>query len=197
MDGGTYQLNILEIYLIFEIIMKRIFLISSVLLIVLFFSCTKVEKVRTSGIDTIDNTTFFTTTYFVYGFTFSQAKLVPTYPAPGPDVTLYVNKDNQPYRLTLQASNLKPSFYKVGDYGDSDAAISAFDNLKTVSVPQWLDMADPINDNQVWIYRTGTEKYAKIRIISTINENRQGVDYGECTFQWVFQPDGSTSFPDK
>jgi len=176
--------------------MKRVFKILLALFIVVT-GCTKAEKTRTSGIDTIDNTTHYTTTYFVYGFTFSQAKLVPTYPNPGPDIALYVNKDNQPYRLTLQASNLKPSFYKVGDYGDTDAAISAFNNLKTVSVPQWLEMADPIGSNQVWIYRTGAEKYAKIRIISIVNENRQGVDYGECTFQWVFQPDGTTTFPDQ
>jgi hypothetical protein len=175
--------------------MKR-YLFILLLVSVIASGCTKPEKTRTSGTDTIDNITYQSTTYYVYGFTFSLAKLVPTYPAPGPDIALVLNKDNQPYRLTLQASNLKPSFYKVGDYVDADGAIAAFNNLKTVSVPQWLDMADPIEDNQVWIYRTGTEKYAKIRIISTINENRLGVDYGECTFQWVFQPDGTTTFPD-
>jgi hypothetical protein len=163
----------------------------------LLSGCTKPEKTRTSGIETIDNTTHYTTTYFVYGFTFSKAKLVPTYPDPGPDIALYVNKDNQPYRLTLQASNLKPSFSKVGDFADETTAQTAFDNLITVSTDQWVEMADPISDNQVWIFRTGTEHYAKIRIISTVNENRQGVDYGECTFQWVYQPDGSSTFPDK
>jgi hypothetical protein len=85
----------------------------------------------------------------------------------------------------------------VGDFADETTAQTAFDNLITVSTDQWVEMADPISDNQVWIFRTGTEHYAKIRIISTVNENRQGVDYGECTFQWVYQPDGSSTFPDK
>jgi hypothetical protein len=56
-------------------------------------------------------------------------------------------------------------------------------------------MADPIKDNQVWIYKSGTETYTKFRIISTVNETRSNVPYGECTFQWVYQPDGSTTFP--
>ena len=99
--------------------------------------------------------------------------------------------------LTFQHFNLKPSYYKVGDFPDEASARSAFDNLNTFDVSQWLDMADPVLPNQVWIYRSGTEHYAKIRIISTINETRQTVAYGECTFQWVYQPDGSLTFPGK
>ena len=159
--------------------------------------CTKVEKTRTSGVDTIDNITYLGTTYFVYGFSFSKAKLIPTYPEPGPDISLLVNKDNPPARLTLQANNLKPSFYKVGDYADEAAAIAAFDNLKNVNVALWIDIADPVAENQVWIYRSGAETYTKIRIVSTVNELRQLIQYGECTFQWMHQPDGSSTFPGK
>jgi hypothetical protein len=157
--------------------------------------CTKKESTRTSGIDTIDNITYFSSTYYNYGFLFSGAKLVKTYPGPGPDITIYVNIDNVTPRLTLQSNNLNPSFYKVGDFPDAASAQSAFDNLKTVAVTQWQDMADPINDNQVWIYKSGTGAYTKIRIVSTVNEPRSGIAYGECTFQWVYQPDGSSSFP--
>jgi PBP1b-binding outer membrane lipoprotein LpoB len=157
--------------------------------------CTKKEPTRTSGIDTIDNTTFFSTTYYAYGFTFSKAAKVSTTVNPGPDIAIYVNVDNGTPRLTLQTNNLKPSFFKAGDFTDAESAQSAFDNLKTVNVTQWQEMADPILDNQVWIYRSGTETYTKFRIISTVNESRQGIDYGEITFQWVYQPDGSTTFP--
>jgi hypothetical protein len=177
--------------------MKRI-----VFIFIAFFAilqaCTKKEPTRTSGIDTIDNTNHFSTTYFQYGFSFPGAKLVATYPSPGPDITLFVNPDvTGTPKLTLQADNLLPSFYKVGDFADVTTAQSAFDNLKTVSVSLWQDIADPILPNQVWIYRSGTEHYTKIRIVSTINETRQTVPYGECTFQWVYQPDGSSTFPGK
>jgi len=155
------------------------------------------ETPLTSGIDTIDNITYVSSTYFVYGFSFSLAGIIPTNGNPKPDITIYLNIDSQPYRLTLQANNLNPSFYKVGDFDDESAAISAYNNLKTVSVSQWKEMADPLNTNQVWIYRSGTECYAKIRIVSTVIEIRNGIPYGECTFQWVYQPDGSSTFPGK
>ena len=176
--------------------MKRIIFISLVLFSILP-GCTKKEPTRTSGIDSIDNINYFSTTYYYYGFSFSKAKLISTNITQGPDITLFVNVDNVTPRLTLQAVNLKPSFFKVGGFADETTAISAFDNLKTVSVSQWQDMADPINANQIWIYRSGTDNYAKFRIISTVNESRQGIDYGECTFQWVYQPDGSLTFPGK
>jgi hypothetical protein len=163
----------------------------------IFTGCTKKEPTRTSGIDTIDNITYFSTTYYLYGFSFPGAKLISTNTTPGPDITIYVNVDNSTPRLTLQSNNLKPSFYKVGDFADATAAQSAFDGLKTVAVTQWQDMADPINDNQVWIYRSGANDYIKIRIVSTVNEQRSGIAYGECTFQWVYQPDGSSTFPGK
>jgi len=176
--------------------MKRIiFVLLAILLLLL--GCTKKEPTRTSGIDTIDNITYYSTTYYNYGFLFSGAKLVSTSTNPGPDITIYVNIDNVTPRLTLQSNNLKPSFFKAGDFADATTAQSAFDNLKTVSVTQWQDMADPINANQVWIYKSGTDTYAKLRIVSTVNETRQGIAYGECTFQWVYQPDGSSTFPGK
>jgi hypothetical protein len=176
--------------------MKRILYIP----LAMFFAisaCTKTEPTRTSGIDKIDNTTYQSSTYYVYGFSFSQAKLVSTIETPWPDITVDVIKDNLPYRLSFQTRNQNPSFYKVGDFPDEAAAIAAFDNLKTVSVTQWSDMADPIKDNQVWIYRSQNEQYTKIRIVSTVNEMRGLIAYGECTFEWVYQPDGSTTFPAK
>ena len=175
--------------------MKKLAIILLVIISALS-GCTKKESTRTSGLDTIDNITYYTTTYFVYGFSFPKAKLIATYPSPGPDITLFVNTESTP-RLTLQSENLKPSFFKVGDYPDQASAQAAFDNLKTVSATQWVDMADPILDNQVWIYRSGTDNYTKIRIVSTVNEPRSAVAYGECTFQWVYQPDGSSTFPAK
>ena len=158
-------------------------------------SCSKDETPSNSGTVTIDNKTYQTTTYYVYGFLFSKAKKVTTLEDPGPDVIVYVNADTPPNRLTLQANNLNPSFYKLGDYPDAQSASAAFNDLKTVGIYQWTEMADPVSPNQVWVYRTGAVTYAKIRIISTVNEIRDNLPYGECSFEWVYQPDGSTTFP--
>jgi len=163
-------------------------------LVVLFSACTKVEKTPTSGISTIENTIYRPTNPYVFGFSFSTAELVASNVTPGPDVLVFVNTDVTPYRLTLQANNLRPSFCKIGDYTSEADAITAFDNLHEAVITQWEDMADPIAPNQIWIYRSGSDKYAKIRIINTINEIRQTIPYGECKFQWVYQPDGSLAF---
>lgn len=173
--------------------MKRILYIIAVVLFAA--GCTKVEDTPTYGTQTIDNTVFSGTTYFTYGFSFPKANLVATTKSPGPDITIFVNTDIVPSRLTLQANNLKPSFFKVGESADEAGAKLLFDNLLTFSATIWTDMADPLLPNQVWIYRSGSDNYAKIRIISTVNEVRQGVVFGECTFEWVYQPDGSLTFP--
>lgn len=176
--------------------MKKSFLIILIFLSI-FSGCKKTETPRTSGTDTIDNTLYGSGPYYENGFSFSQAKKVSSLDDPGPDILIYVNIDNSIPRLTLQANNLKPSFYLAGQYNDDATASSGFINLKTVAVSQWLDMADPIAANQVWIYRTGRDQYVKFRIISIINEVRNNLPYGECTFEWLFQPDGSLTFPGK
>jgi hypothetical protein len=174
--------------------MKRIIFILFVTLVT-FAGCTETPETPTSGIATIDNTVYISSTYYSIGFSFSAAKMISNIEDPGPDITVYVNKDIEPYRLIFQADNLLPSFFKYGEFADEEAAILAFNNLTTFTASQWADMADPITPNQVWIYRSGAERYSKIRIISTINEIRQSVAYGECKFEWVHQPDGSTTFP--
>ena len=181
---------------IFVLIMKRSFFILLIILSILS-GCRKDNSPRTSGIDTINNTTYETTTYYTFGFSFSKATKVSTLDSPGWDIIIYVNNDNLVSRLILQANNLENSFYKIGDYPAAASAVSAFNNLKTVGAYQWEGMADPINANQVWVYRTGNEQYAKIRIVSTKNEIRNNLQYGECTFEWLYQPDGSLTFPGK
>ncbi len=174
--------------------MKRLFILL-VLGTMVFSGCKKSGTSSPSGTVTIDNTTYQSTTYYVFGFLFSEAKKVTTLEDPGPDIIIYVNADTPPNRLTLQANNLNPSFFKIGDYPDAASASTAFDDLRTVGNYQWTEMADPVSANQVWVYRSGTQTYAKIRIISTVNEVRNDLPYGECTFEWVYQPDGSTTFP--
>jgi hypothetical protein len=172
---------------------KAVFLLSVILITTA--GCTKTEKAPTSGTATIDNTVYISSSYYSIGFSFSQAKLISNMKTPGPDITVYVNKDNSPYRLIFQANNLLPSFFKFGEFADEEAAILAFKNLTTFTASQWADMADPLRPNQIWIYRSGTECYTKIRIINTVNEMRQDVAYGECKFQWVYQSLGSATFP--
>lgn len=170
----------------------------SILIIIMFFTGCKKDNIPvTSGTVTIDNTLFGTGPYYAKGFSFSGATKISTLENPGPDIVIYVNSVDPVSTLTFQANNLNPSFHKIGDYPDAASSITAFNDLKSVGTYQWVDMADPVNSNQVWLYRSGNEQYAKIRIVSTKNETRNNLPYGECTFQWVYQPDGSLTFPGK
>jgi len=174
---------------------KRVFTIL-ILSAAFLGACKKEIKVRTSGTsDTIDNFRYQNVTYYYYGFSFSQAKLVSTESTPGPDIVLYRDDTNTPSRLTLQANNRLPSFLMVEECANEDEAKKAFDNLKTFRFDMLYDMADPIAPNQVWIYRSNDEKYTKFRIVEIVSKEEQGIPYDECTFQWVHQPDGSLSFP--
>ncbi len=166
------------------------------LLLCLVPSCKKDKVIPISGTVTINNKLVFANnaqTYIGYGFTFSKADLVSINANPGPDITIESDGTN----LSFQANNLKDSFYKAGEYPDAATASAEFDKLTSLSVLQWAGMASPVRPNQIWIYRTGDEHFAKLRVISTISEVRDSRDYAECTFEWCYQPDGSLTFPAK
>jgi len=176
--------------------MKRLFIIL-ISAIVFLSACNKEATVRTSGTDTIDNLRYQTISYHVYGFSFSQAKLVAT---PKHDIVIdLIHAVGVPLRPALQANNFHSSFFKAGEYDTEDEAKEVFDNLKTITAMAaiaWSDMADPVAPNQIWLYRSNDEKFTKIRIVEVKNEKKeQFFDYAECTFQWVHQPDGSLTFP--
>jgi hypothetical protein len=169
--------------------------------LILFFilcllpSCRENDIARTSGIATIDNKLVFDNTlqtYIGYGFLFSKAKLVSILDNPKPDITIYSDGSN----LSFQ-TEINNSFCKIGDFADAATASAAFDNLTSPTVSTWAGMATPVNLNQIWIYRSGDDHYTKIRVISAISEVRDNRDYAECKFEWVYQPDGTLTFPGK
>jgi hypothetical protein len=176
--------------------MKKVVLIL-MSFVILMHSCTEREdEIPTSGTVTLDNKLAFnpiSQDYYAYGFLFSKAEKVTSNDTPPPDIIV----DGDGTSIFFQANNFRNSFYKSGEYTDEASAKEAFENLTEVNVTQWLGMATPLKPNQVWIYRSGTEHYAKLRIISTVSEVRNNLDYAECTFEWVYQPDALSTFPGK
>lgn len=175
--------------------MGKKIIILPLLAVLLAVSCKKDDTPDTSGLVTIDNTRTLGQTYYVYGFLFSKAKKVSTLDTPKPDITI----DSDGTSLLFMSDNLKDSFFNAGEYPDPVSAETAFDNLKSATIPEssWEGLASPLKTNQIWIYRTGQDTYAKIRIISLIGELRSGVNYAECTFEWEYQPDGTLTFSGK
>jgi hypothetical protein len=166
-----------------------------IMVLTIFSGCRKDNTSRNGGTDTIDNNLYGSGPYYANGFLFSQAKKVSTLDTPEPDIT--IDNDGTLLNLILQTNNFKDSFYKAGEYASATLAEQAFVGLTSYSVPQWAAWGFQIKANQIWIFRTSGERYVKIRIINIISEVRNNRNYAECTFQWVYQPDGSLTFPGK
>jgi len=182
-------------YFIFAGTMRKLIL-TACLTFLLLPSCKKNDDPEVSGNVTINNELTMDQdlqAYINYGFLFSKGKKVSNFDTPPPDIIVYRSGDI----ISFEANNLKNSFYKYGEYNDEASAKNAFDNLTSVNVTQWSGSASPLKANQIWLYVSGTERYAKIRIISTLMEMRGTFEFAECTFEWVFQPDGSATFPGK
>jgi hypothetical protein len=99
-------------------------------------------------------------------------------------------------KLYLSVNNDNASFFKYGEYPDTESATTAFKNLKSVGTVVWEELADTVVPNQVWLFRTSDDRYAKFRIVSTFSEKRDNMvyPYGEAVVEWVFQPDATPSF---
>lgn len=166
-----------------------------ILLIAAFFSgsCKK-DEVPLAGTITLNNELYGAGPYYSKGFSFSKAELVSTL-SQGFDIV--ITNDGTTANLILQASNFKNSFSLAGSYNDESSAKQAFTALTQPVVDNWVEWAFGIKPNQIWIFRTGSDTYAKIRIISTESVARTPRDYAACTFEWAYQPDGTLTFPGK
>jgi len=180
--------------------MRKIYLISAFVLVTLT-SCNKDDKPVYSGTMTIDNVLLGSGPYYGYGFSVPTGKKVSTLDNPLDVITVLEDHDvNYNVRkIFFSCSNFKDAFYRYGSYADTPSAEIAFDNLTAFVMPSWKELGDSIKANQIWLFRTDEDKYAKIRVISTFTEKRDEMvfPYAECTFEWVFQPDGTQTFQGK
>lgn len=178
--------------------MKRLSLIIFLVLLTLS-GCKKNDSPRLSGTDTIDNKLYGTGPYYAFGFSVPTGQKVTTSSNPPDVITILADNDinNNVRKIYFATINYKNSFSRFGQYADDAKASLAFKNLTSFTDRQWTELGDSVRVNQVWLYRTSTDKYAKIRVISTVAEKRDNLPYAECTFEWVFQHDGSLTFPGK
>jgi hypothetical protein len=163
--------------------------------------CKKDDKPVYSGTMTIDNVLIGSGPYYGYGFSVPTGKKVSTLDNPLDVITVLEDHDiNYNVRkIFFSCSNYLNGFYRYGNYDDAASAEQAFGNLTSFTEPAWKEIGDTVVANQIWLFRTSEEKYAKIRVISTFSEKRADMvfPYAECTFEWVYQPDGTQTFPGK
>jgi hypothetical protein len=176
--------------------MRKIYI---TILIVLFTlsGCKKNDGPRLSGTDSIDNRLYGTGPYYALGFSFPASKKISTLNSPLDLITINADLaiDGSVRKMYLGTENFESSFYRYGEYPDAASSSQAFKNLTSFSSPAWEELGDSVKSNQIWLFRTSLDTYAKFRITGTISEIRNSIPYVECTFEWVYQPDGSLTFP--
>jgi hypothetical protein len=170
-----------------------------ILLLSTLLGCKKADGPVTSGTATIRSTLYGTGPYYSKGFSFSAGKEVSTISDPGPDMTVNVSKNTDGSininMISFETPNYYNSFSLIGEFESVTTAVQAFTNLKTVGDVNWTASAIPLKINQIWLYRNDSGKFVKLRIISLVEITIQNQLSVECTFEWVYQPDGSVTFP--
>ena len=172
-----------------------------VLAAVLLFSGCGGEEQRISGTITLTNELYDGGSYYyAMGLSFDEAKEVPTLPdAYRADIKLIAGavEDGGPVVAFLSANTLNPPFTLTGTNASESAAKSAFSALTSVGTNTWVDLAAPLEANQVWVIKTRDATYAKLRIISVALNSTVNPPTASCSLEWVWQPDGSATFPVK
>jgi len=171
----------------------------TMVLLILLAGCEGGKDKPLSGTVTITSELFGTGPYYAFGYSFSRADKVSTLDLPGPDVTVGagdIHDDGvELIESFLGANTLEPPFALMGEYGTETAAVTAFNALTSAGTPQWKELGSPLRNYQVWVIRTREGKYAKIVTTDvTLNKNVTPA-FASCTFRWVYQPDGSSTFP--
>lgn len=165
------------------------------LLILICVGCEKGDDgdKNTSGEFTLSSKLTFNDdvqSYDFEGFSFAEGKKVSTLSSTANYITVGCSESIVNIQ---QSGSYHNSFSLYGSYNDAISAEDAFDGLTTVSVTTWNEWANPVEENQIWFFRTKEKFYVKLWVKEITFD---GADVN-CTIKWVYQPDGTNTFPPK
>jgi hypothetical protein len=177
--------------------MKKITLLIIIAFLVL--GCNKNNNPKTTGEASLNSELILEgETYSVPGFSFESASVVLYNPAGGqtiPDIFALPDVQNNVYSAYFDTQNTLPSFALVAEFESSGEAQDFFNNYKLVDVNSYSGLAKPVVKNQVWVFKTRNDKYAKLLVVKVDAYLKDDEAFAEVTFKWVYQPDGSKVFP--
>jgi hypothetical protein len=175
----------------------RLWLIPALAVMILFAGCGRDDQ-KTSGTITLTSELYDAGSYYyALGLSFDEAEAVPTLPDQyRVDITVRAGPvtTGGPEVAYLSVNTLNPPFALIGTYGSESATKTAFDALKNLGALTYVDLAAPLAANQVWVVKNRDSKYAKLRIID-VSLTLTPESLASCTIEWVYQPDGSATFP--
>lgn len=169
-------------------------------ILILFASaCSKDKEVKTSGTHTLNSERILDgQTHSYYGFTFSKASVNLYNVANNSDLPDFAVVDysgpNQETLAAFNSDNIEDSFALAGAFSTADSALTFFNNYSEVNESTYEGLADPVLENQVWIFKTRSGTFGKILILNIISYEKNSNMIVEVQFKWVYQPDGSTLF---
>ena len=178
--------------------MRNILLITLLVLWVAV-SCNKEKNPGNSGEITLTSELYGTGPYYAMGYNFALGKMVKTLDHPGPDITILAESspDNTVVKSAyLSSDNLNNSFSLTASFNNLGEAENFFNNYgEVIDSSGYQGIAADIQPYQIWTFRTSDSKYVKMLIKSVKKEIRDDFPYAETTLQYVYQPDGSRTFP--
>lgn len=174
-----------------------------ILCLLTFFSCKKDNgKPATSGdIEITSEKHSNGTTYYVDGFSLSSASTIQyTIGVTSAIPDLILNEIIDQYGTPIEVYMSSPSNYQAfklyGTYADDILANNAFNNYLTVTETQFSDKTASLIPYLIYTYKSSDGKYAKLLIHKVEFMQRSGLpSYFKVSVKWVFQPDGTTTFP--
>jgi hypothetical protein len=122
-----------------------------------------------------------------------------------PDVILGIglNENGRPRGLEFTQTAMSYAFSRIGERATLAEARWLYD--VTVCIPEWVrfdETVEGIGANQVWVVKTYVGRFAKLLAVES-SFSREAYDsagvpvttaLGAVTFDWEYQPDGSTCF---
>ncbi|NJK97483.1 MAG: hypothetical protein HC905_23555 [Bacteroidales bacterium] len=165
----------------------------------LLLSCKKEnEEVKTSG-EVILSTQILggEPNYYVQGFSFATAQILKYNKTSNtnPDLVPENNTQNEILGANIESPNNDKAFYKAGEFSTLTEAQTFFNTIKEAGSVVFEQKIYNVKANQVYLYKSRSDTYAKFLVKSTETMDGPLTDYVKITIEWVYQPDGSLIFP--
>ena len=138
--------------------------------------------------------------HYFEGFCFSEGAVVRVPEEQADFMMMYLTGTEGKFAgIALRQPALQPAFLSVAIVGTLEEGQAAFDG--TLSVPRGASLqglASQAVPYSVWVVKTHDGKFGKILItrltFGGVQDSCGVRDYGEITFDWEYQPNGSSCF---
>lgn len=181
--------------------MKKILIITLSLFVIA--ACSKDEEsAKTNGEVVLSSQIMGdATNYYVEGFSFENAKKVNynLTSATIPDLVLENSLDisGDVTGANLASPQNETAFFKAGEFATLQEAEIFFNNLAEAGTNVYAPTANNIAANQVYIFQSRSNKFAKILIKEYKLVPGVMNDHVQATIDWVYQPNGEKLFAGK